>query len=84
MAKFLVSPIKSLAVFLLLLAACAASCKRDGSKNASLNPAAATEVKAQLDILQDSVNAKWRNMTENDDQKIGVTRLLLRERAPAS
>lgn len=79
MAKILVSPVKSLAVGLLLLAACAASCKRDGSKSASLNPAAATEVKAQLDILQDSVNVKWRNMTESDDQKIGVTRLLLRE-----
>jgi len=79
MAKILISPVKTLAVALMLLAACAASCKRDGSKSASLNPAAATEVKAQLNILQDSVNAKWRDMTENDDQKIGVTRLLLRE-----
>ncbi|MFD2720335.1 hypothetical protein ACFST9_16540 [Hymenobacter monticola] len=79
MAKILVSPVKSLAIALLLLAACAASCKRDGSKSASLNPAAVAEVKAQFNILQDSVNAKWRNMTESDDQKIGVTRLLLRE-----
>ncbi|MDO7845613.1 hypothetical protein Q5H92_04535 [Hymenobacter sp. M29] len=79
MAKTLLSPIKSLVVALLLLAACAASCKRDGSKNASLNPASAAAVKAQFDILQDSVNVKWRNMTESDDQKIGVTRLLLRE-----
>ncbi|MBF9140715.1 hypothetical protein [Hymenobacter properus] len=79
MANILISPVKTLAVALLVLAACAASCKRDGSKSVVLNPAAATEVKAQLDILQDSVNAKWRNMTESDDQKIGVTRLLLRE-----
>jgi hypothetical protein len=79
MAQILISPVKTLAVALLLLAACAASCKRDGSKSASLNPASAAAVKAQFDILQDSVNVKWRNMTESDDQKIGVTRLLLRE-----
>lgn len=79
MAKIIISPIKSLAAALLLLAACAASCKRDGTKSASFNPASAAAVKAQFDILQDSVNVKWRNMTESDDQKIGVTRLLLRE-----
>ncbi|WP_196282157.1 hypothetical protein [Hymenobacter jeongseonensis] len=30
-------------------------------------------------MLSDSVDVKWRNMTESDDQKIGVTGLLLRE-----
>ncbi|GAA4369447.1 hypothetical protein GCM10023185_43040 [Hymenobacter saemangeumensis] len=63
----------------MLVTACAASCKRDGSKTATLDPASATSVKAQLDVLRDSVEIKWRTMTESDDQKIGVTRLLLQE-----
>ena len=72
-------PFKSVLVGLLLLTACAASCKRDGTKTATLNPASAAAVKAQLAVLRDSMDLKWRAMTESDDQKIGVTRLLLRE-----
>jgi hypothetical protein len=64
---------------LLLLTACAASCKRDGSKTAVIDPASTAAVKTQFDVLRDSVDIKWRNMTESDDQKIGVTKLLLRE-----
>ena len=79
MSIFLHSPIKSAVVGLLILTGCAASCKRDGSKTAVANPASAAAVKTQLDVLRDSVDVKWRNMTESDDQKIGVTRLLLRE-----
>ena len=70
---------KSAAVLLLALTGCAASCKRDGSKAAVLNPASAAAAKVQFDVLRDSVDVKWRNMTESDDQKIGITRLLLRE-----
>ena len=73
------SPLKSVVVGLLLVTVCAVSCKRDGAKTAASNPASAAAVKAQFDVLQDSVDLKWRNMTESDDQKIGVTRLLLRE-----
>lgn len=64
---------------LLVLMGCAASCKRDGAKTAALDPASAAAVRTQFDVLRDSVDVKWRNMTESDDQKIGVTRLLLRE-----
>jgi hypothetical protein len=71
--------IKSVVFCLLLITACAASCKRDGSKTTPLNPASTAAVKAQFDVLRDSVEIKWRSMTESDDQKIGVTRLLLRE-----
>jgi hypothetical protein len=71
--------LKSFTVILLALAACAASCKRDGAKTAAVNPASAAAVKAQLDILRDSVDIKWRNMTDSDNQKIGIVRLLLRE-----
>ncbi|MBJ6110827.1 hypothetical protein JAO73_17525 [Hymenobacter sp. BT523] len=78
MAFPFVSPLKSFLFASLVVAACAASCKRDGTKTV-LNPASAAAVKAQFDVLQDSVALKWRNMTESDDQKIGVTRLLLRE-----
>ena len=73
------SPAKSAVIGLLILTGCAASCKRDGSKAAALNPASAAAAKAQFDVLRDSVDLKWRTMTESDDQKLGVTRLLLRE-----
>ena len=71
---------KSAAVVLLVLTGCAAACKRDGSTTtAALNPASAAAAKVQFDVLRDSVDVKWRTMTESDDQKIGITRLLLRE-----
>ncbi|WP_046244741.1 hypothetical protein [Hymenobacter terrenus] len=71
--------LKPVVVGVLIITGCAASCKRDGSKTAALNPASTAAVKAQFDILRDSVDVKWRTMTESDDQKIGTTRLLLRE-----
>ena len=74
-----ISPLKSVAVVLLVLLGCATACKRDASKAVAMNPASAAAVKAQLDILSDSVALKWRSMIESDDQKIGITRLLLRE-----
>jgi hypothetical protein len=79
MPNTLISPLKTIVVALLVLTGCAASCKRDSSKTTVTSPAAASEVKAQLAVLRDSVDLKWRNMTESDDQKIGITRLLLRE-----
>ena len=76
----LLSPAKSALVVLLVVTGSAASCKRDGSKaTIAANPASAAAVKVQFDVLRDSVDHKWRNMMESDDQKIGVTRLLLRE-----
>ena len=71
--------LKSAGLSLVLLLGMAASCKRDGTKTAAVSPAAAAAAKAQLAILQDSVNQKWRNMMESDDQKLAITRLLLRE-----
>ena len=75
----ILSPVKSAAVILLILTGAVASCKRDGNQSAAKNPASAAAAKAQLDVLRDSVDQKWRNMIESDDQKIGLTRLLLRE-----
>lgn len=75
----MLSPVKSVVVVLLILTGCAASCKRDASKSAVANPASVAAVKAQFDVLRDSVDVKWRQMTESDDQKISVTHLLLRE-----
>ena len=79
MRTFLLSPLKATAVALVLLLSGAAACKRDGSRTAAVSPASAAAVKTQLNVLRDSVDLKWRNMIESDDQKIGVTRLLLRE-----
>ncbi len=79
MLRSVLSPLKSLAVILLIFTGCAASCKRDGSKTALADPASTAAVKTQVDVLRDSVDLQWRRMTESDDQKIGITRLLLRE-----
>ena len=75
----IISPVKSAIFFLLILTGCAASCKRDGTRAAVLNPASAAAAKAQLDVLRDSVDVKWHTMTESDDQRIGVTRMLIHE-----
>ena len=64
---------------LVLLLGLAASCKRDNAKNVVVNLASAAAAKVQLDMLRDSVEVKWRNMLESDDQKLALTRLLLRE-----
>ncbi|MET4073771.1 hypothetical protein [Hymenobacter sp. UYCo722] len=71
--------LKSAGLALVLLLGVAASCKRDGAKAVVVNPASAAASKLQLDALRDSVDAKWRNMVESDDQKLALTRLLLRE-----
>ncbi|MCI1186175.1 hypothetical protein MON38_02000 [Hymenobacter sp. DH14] len=70
---------KTVGLGLILLLGMAASCKRDGAKTVAVNPASAAASKLQLDALRDSVDVKWRNMVESDDQKLALTRLLLRE-----
>ena len=71
--------LQPVAAALLLLTLTAVSCKRDGTSAAARSPAALAETRAQLDILRDSVDAKWKAMTATDDQKIGTTLILLRE-----
>ena len=78
-ASPLSSSLKSAGLGLVLLLGMAASCKRDGAKTVAVNPASAAAAKVQLAVLQDSVNVKWRDMMESDDQKLAITRLLLRE-----
>ena len=78
MRQLILSPVKSALVALLLVTACAASCKRDGG-TAVTNPASVAAVKAQFDTLRDSVDVKWRNVDESDVQLLGTTGLLLRE-----
>lgn len=73
------SPVKTAVLALLIFSGCATSCKRDGPKTTAFDPASAAAAKVQFDVLRDSVDIKWRTMTESDDQKIGITRLLLRE-----
>ncbi|MCC3153108.1 hypothetical protein Q3A66_10095 [Hymenobacter sp. BT770] len=70
---------KSAIFCILILTGCAASCKRASSEAVVLNPASAAAVKSQFDVLRDSVNVKWNTMTASDDQRIGVTRMLLHE-----
>ena len=79
LASPLSTSLKSAGLGLLLLLGVAASCKRDSTKTVAVSPAAAAAAKAQLNILRDSVDLKWRDMVESDDQKLAITRLLLRE-----
>ncbi len=65
---------------MLIGSALLSSCKTDGGKAAS-NPASVAAVRAQFDVLRDSVDVKWRQMISSDDQKVGTTRLLLQELA---
>lgn len=63
--------------FLLLLATLGfLSCNRTPK---AIDPASAQAVKAQLDILQDSVEARWSEMQTSDDTKLRDTNRLLRE-----
>ncbi len=71
--------VKSVLSGLLVVVACAASCKRDGGTRAAYDPASATAVQSQLTVLRDSADIKWQAMLASDDQKISLTRLLLRE-----
>ncbi|WP_426492494.1 hypothetical protein [Hymenobacter sp. 102] len=61
---------------MLLAALLAAGCNRTPKP---LDPASAQAVKVQLDILQDSVDARWNEMQASDDAKQRTTRQLLRE-----
>ena len=56
-------------------------CKTDGGGKtaATSNPASVAAVRAQFDVLRDSVDVKWQQMMGSDDQKVGTTRLLLQE-----
>ena len=75
----LFSPLKMAVLGLALLLGVAAACKRDGAKTVAVSPASAAASRLQFDALRDSVDVKWRNMTESDDQKLAITLLLLRE-----
>jgi hypothetical protein len=65
-----------LAVLLLLLLAGLDSCNRTPKPIDPTSPAAA---KAQLDILRDSVNARWEQMMASDDAKVKSTSRVLQE-----
>ncbi|MDU0372838.1 hypothetical protein ACFPAF_20730 [Hymenobacter endophyticus] len=66
-----------LSSFLLLLVTVSfLSCNRTPK---AIDPASAQAVKVQLDILQDSVEARWSEMQTSDDAKLRDTNRLLRE-----
>ncbi|MCB2377353.1 hypothetical protein LGH70_07165 [Hymenobacter sp. BT635] len=53
------------------------SCKTDRSTKA-VDPTSPAAAKAQLDVLRDSVDARWTKMTASDDAKIKSTDQVLR------
>ena len=72
----------------LLLLSCLAlavlpMCKPDTAKStteaAAVNPASPTEMRAQFDILRDSVDVSWQRMMGSDDQKLADVRALLQD-----
>ncbi|WP_331143924.1 hypothetical protein [Hymenobacter sp.] len=60
----------------LLLVAALAACNRTPK---ALDPASATAAKQQLEVLRDSVDARWTEMTASDDAKITATNQMLNE-----
>lgn len=77
MPAFVISPLKSALIGLLIITACAASCKRDTSKTAEKDPASVGEVKAQFDILSDSVRVSWAELNNLTEHKLKATDELL-------
>ena len=54
-------------------------CKTDGTKTAANKPASATAVKAQFDVLRDSVRVGWAQLNNLTEHKLTATEQLLRE-----
>ncbi|TGE28093.1 hypothetical protein [Hymenobacter metallicola] len=52
------------------------SCKTDRS-NKTVDPTSPAAAKAQLDVLRDSVDARWSRMTTSDDAKMKATAQVL-------
>lgn len=63
-------------LFLALATLTTFSCNRTPK---AIDPASAQAVKVQLDILQDTVDARWTEMVASDNDKLRDTRQLLRE-----
>ncbi|GAB2794341.1 hypothetical protein HNQ93_003865 [Hymenobacter luteus] len=63
-------------LFLVLATLTTISCNRTPK---SIDPASAQAVKVQLDILRDTVDARWHEMQTSDDAKLRATQQLLRE-----
>ncbi|WP_139920765.1 hypothetical protein [Hymenobacter sp. DG01] len=63
-------------LFLTLVTLTTFSCNRTPK---GIDPASVQAVKVQLDILQDTVDARWQEMQTSDDAKLHATRQLLRE-----
>ncbi|MBX0289025.1 hypothetical protein K3G63_01160 [Hymenobacter sp. HSC-4F20] len=63
-------------LFLALATLTTFSCNRTPK---AIDPASAQAVKVQLDILKDTVEARWTAMQSSDDNKLRNTRQLLRE-----
>ena len=79
MPAFVISPFKSALTGLVIITACAASCKRDTTKTPVSDPASVSEVKAQFDILSDSVRVSWAQLNNLTDHKLKATNELLSE-----
>lgn len=63
-------------LFLALATLATFSCNRTPQ---SVDPASAQAVKVQLNILRDTVDARWHEMQTSDDAKLRATQQLLRE-----
>lgn len=79
MPAYIISPLKSALIGLMFITACAASCKRDTSKAKDNDPGSVSEVKAQFDILSDSVRVSWAQLDNLTEHKLKATDELLAE-----
>lgn len=68
---------KNLIIGLFCLGLLAVSCERKTDEGQSLTKK--EKVKQEIDLINDSLNASWNNMTNSDDQKIKDIKRLLDE-----
>ncbi|MCC2546637.1 hypothetical protein LJY25_09310 [Hymenobacter sp. BT175] len=71
---------KIFSLVLLLVLAGLHACKTDRSAK-TIDPVSPAAIRAQLDVLRDSVDVNWRRMITSDDVQLSTTRQLLRELA---
>ncbi|WP_400190347.1 hypothetical protein [Hymenobacter sp. B81] len=63
----------------LLLLLAAASCRKTADTPAALDPMSPAAARAQLDVLRDTVDVRWRQMRDSDNQKLVATKAVLQE-----
>ncbi|GAA4384044.1 hypothetical protein [Hymenobacter koreensis] len=63
----------------LLLLLAAASCRKTGDTPVSFDPTSPAAARLQIDVLRDTVDLRWKQMIDSDNQKVVATKAVLSE-----